>query len=146
MMDNKYLATDDAVIFKERVAPVSVPMVVVVLVLPCMVLLAFFSLTLCYFTYYKPRRLKQQKVSIKHSEELAVIDEQQTQTDNVMEQQPPHFYDFPLLDDDDENEDDQASISSAMKSDFELLSIRCDSCSQKHHLSSNSQHFDHALM
>ncbi|KAI3410064.1 hypothetical protein GPALN_006428 [Globodera pallida] len=91
MMDNKYLATDDAVIFKERVAPVSVPMVLVVLVLPCMVLLTFFSLTFCYFTYYKPRRLKQQKASIKHSEEMAVIGKRQTKTDSVMEQQSPFF-------------------------------------------------------
>uniref|UniRef100_A0A914HTI2 Uncharacterized protein n=1 Tax=Globodera rostochiensis TaxID=31243 RepID=A0A914HTI2_GLORO len=124
MMDNKYLATDDAVIFKERLAPVNVPIVVVVLILPFMALLAFVSLTLCYFTYYKPRRQKQRKASTKHSEELtAVIDEQQTQTDYDMEQQPPHFYDLPVLDDD-ESEEDLASISSDMKSDFELLSIR----------------------
>uniref|UniRef100_A0A914GT05 Uncharacterized protein n=1 Tax=Globodera rostochiensis TaxID=31243 RepID=A0A914GT05_GLORO len=113
MMDNKYLATDDAVIFKERVAPVSVPIVVVVLVLPFMALLAFVSLTLCYFTYYKPRRQKQQKASTKHSEELAVIGKRQTKTDNAMEQQPPFFFDLPS----DFDDDDVQSMPLELQSD-----------------------------
>uniref|UniRef100_A0A914HST8 Uncharacterized protein n=1 Tax=Globodera rostochiensis TaxID=31243 RepID=A0A914HST8_GLORO len=94
MMDNKYLATDDAVIFKERLAPVNVPIVVVVLVLPFMALLAFVSLTLFYFTYYKPRRQKQRKASTKHSEE-AVIGKRQTKTANAMEQEEPPFFPLP---------------------------------------------------
>uniref|UniRef100_A0A914GTG3 Uncharacterized protein n=1 Tax=Globodera rostochiensis TaxID=31243 RepID=A0A914GTG3_GLORO len=113
MMDNKYLATDDAVIFKERVAPVSVPIVVVVLVLPFMALLAFVSLTLCYFTYYKPRRQQQQKASTKHSEELAVIGKRQTKTDNAMEQQPPFFFDLPS----DFDDDDVQSMPLELQSD-----------------------------